>query len=30
MGYAKAAELNRHPGPMHVLELADQLKLAAR
>jgi Spy/CpxP family protein refolding chaperone len=27
MGYAKAAELNRHPGPMHVLELADQLKL---
>ena len=29
MGYAKAAELNRHPGPMHVLELADQLKLTA-
>ncbi|HJV10787.1 MAG TPA: cupredoxin domain-containing protein [Burkholderiales bacterium] len=28
MGYAKAAELNRHPGPMHVLELADQLKLS--
>jgi len=23
MGYAKAAELNRYPGPMHVLELAD-------
>jgi len=29
MGYAKAAELNRYPGPMHVLELADQLKLTA-
>jgi hypothetical protein len=27
MGYAKAAELNHYPGPMHVLELADQLKL---
>ena len=27
MGYAKAAELNRFPGPMHALELADQLKL---
>src|ERR1051325_5074999 len=27
MGYAKAAELNGYPGPMHVLELADQLKL---
>jgi Spy/CpxP family protein refolding chaperone len=29
MGYAKSAELNRFPGPMHVLELADQLKLSA-
>ena len=29
MGYAKAAELNHFPGPMHVLELADQLKLTA-
>jgi Spy/CpxP family protein refolding chaperone len=29
MGYAKAAELNQFPGPMHVLELADQLKLTA-
>jgi delta 1-pyrroline-5-carboxylate dehydrogenase len=29
MGYAKAAELNHFPGPMHVLELADQLKLSA-
>lgn len=27
MGYAKAAELNRFPGPMHVLELADKLSL---
>ena len=27
MGYAKAAELNRHPGPMHALELAVQLDL---
>lgn len=27
MGYAKAAELNRYPGPMHVLELADKLGL---
>ena len=25
MGYAKAAELNHFPGPMHVLELADKL-----
>ena len=25
MGMAKAAELNRYPGPMHALELADQL-----
>lgn len=29
MGYAKPAELNHFPGPMHVLELADQLKLTA-
>jgi Spy/CpxP family protein refolding chaperone len=29
MGYAKAAELNGYPGPMHVLELADELKLDA-
>jgi Spy/CpxP family protein refolding chaperone len=27
MGYARAAELNHFPGPMHVLELAEQLKL---
>ena len=27
MGYAKAAELNSYPGPMHVLELADRLAL---
>ena len=27
MGFAKPAELNRHPGPMHVLELADKLEL---
>ena len=27
MGYARAAELNRHPGPMHVLELAGPLAL---
>lgn len=27
MGYAKPAELNGHPGPMHVLELADKLAL---
>lgn len=27
MGYAKAAELNGYPGPMHVLELADRLQL---
>ena len=27
MGYAKPAELNRFPGPMHVLELADKLDL---
>ena len=29
LGYAKAAELNGWPGPMHVLELADQLALDA-
>jgi Spy/CpxP family protein refolding chaperone len=29
MGYAKAAELNHFPGPMHVLELADRLGLNA-
>ncbi len=28
MGYAKAAELNKYPGPKHVLELADQLALS--
>jgi len=28
MGYARAAELNAFPGPMHVLELADQLVLS--
>ncbi len=27
MGYARPAELNHFPGPMHVLELADPLKL---
>lgn len=27
MGLAKAAELNHYPGPMHVLELSDELKL---
>lgn len=27
MGYAKAAELNRYPGPRHVLDLADELEL---
>jgi hypothetical protein len=30
MGMAKAAELNRHPGPMHALELADRLSLTPR
>ena len=29
MGFAKAAELNRYPGPKHVLELADKLELSA-
>jgi hypothetical protein len=28
MGYAKAAELNHFPGPMHALELADKLGLS--
>jgi Spy/CpxP family protein refolding chaperone len=28
LGYAKAAELNSHPGPMHALELADRLALS--
>lgn len=28
MGLAKAAELNRYPGPMHALELAGPLKLS--
>jgi hypothetical protein len=27
-GYALAAELNRYPGPAHVLELADKLRLS--
>src|SRR5215831_7923026 len=29
MGLALAAELNGYPGPLHVLELADQLELNA-
>jgi hypothetical protein len=29
MGFAKAAELNSYPGPMHVLELAEALDLSA-
>jgi Spy/CpxP family protein refolding chaperone len=29
MGYAKAAELNRYPGPMHTLELASSMGLSA-
>jgi Spy/CpxP family protein refolding chaperone len=29
MGYARAAELNHYPGPMHVLELAGKLELSA-
>ena len=29
MGLARAAELNRHPGPRHVLELAGKLSLTA-
>ena len=27
MGFAKAAELNHYPGPRHVMELADELRL---
>lgn len=30
MGLAKAAELNGYPGPKHVLDLGDQLKLTAQ
>ena len=30
MGLAKAAELNGYPGPMHVLQLKEQLGLTAR
>ncbi len=29
MGFAKAAELNGYPGPMHALELAEPLNLSA-
>ena len=29
MGFAKAAELNQYPGPMHALELAEKLELTA-
>lgn len=29
MGFAKAAELNGYPGPLHVLELAEELELTA-
>jgi Spy/CpxP family protein refolding chaperone len=29
VGFAKAAELNRYPGPMHALELADRLVLTS-
>ncbi len=29
LGYAKSAELNGWPGPLHVLELRDELKLTA-
>jgi Spy/CpxP family protein refolding chaperone len=28
MGFARAAELNRYPGPLHVIELADKLNLS--
>jgi hypothetical protein len=28
MGFAKAAELNGYPGPLHVLELASELRLS--
>lgn len=30
LGFAKTAELNRHPGPMHALEHADDLALSAK
>lgn len=30
MGFAKAAELNHYPGPLHVLELEKELKLAEK
>lgn len=30
MGFARAAELNQHPGPRHVLDLAEQLALSDR
>ncbi|MCI0404733.1 MAG: periplasmic heavy metal sensor [candidate division Zixibacteria bacterium] len=30
MGYAKAAELNSYPGPMHVLQLSDELGLTKK
>ena len=30
MGFAKAAELNRYPGPRHVLDLAEQLQLSSQ
>ncbi len=29
LGYAKSAELNGWPGPLHILELADELSLTA-
>ena len=29
MGFAKAAELNGYPGPMHAVDLADELRLTA-
>lgn len=29
-GFAKAAELNHYPGPLHVLELADKLQLSEK
>jgi len=30
MGMAKAAELNRYPGPSHALELADRISLSPK
>src|SRR4051812_13620184 len=30
MGLAKAGELNSYPGPLHVLQLAEQLELSDR